>query len=193
MMREDTSLGQFTQGRVNVTWERLQCTTRLACLYPSGKNNKPQACQFGFGAGPESDSQSEDCYHLQMIREETKLDISPQNSTGTDDTWERLQCTVDAACAYPAAMKPKACRRGSESEDETYSGNSGGLLFQPGKKNIDKRAIARVEQEEHEMPPSMDYDVEVRFLAVYLSLDWATRQVIGHQVGTIFMEYDVQE
>ena len=191
MMKEDSRLDKFTQGRVNVTWERLQCSTRLACLYPSGKNNKPQACKFGFGSGPESDSQSEDCYHLQMIREDTKLDISQQNST--DDTWESLQCTVDAACAFPAHIfnKPKACRKVSKSENGTDSGNLNRLPPVPRKNKREKRAIARLEQEEHEMPPSMDYTVEARFLAKYLNLDWATRQVIGHQVSTVLMEYDV--
>ena len=186
MMREDTSLDQFTHGRVNATWQRLQCTTRLACLYRSGKNNKPQTCTFGSGSGSEDDSRSEDCYHLQMMREDTKLDTSTQNST--NDTWESLQCTLEVACAFPAGIfnKPKACKKGSESDDGTDSGNSDRFPSRPWKR--EKKALATGEQEEHELPPSMDYDVEARFLAKYLSLDWATRQAIGHQVSKMLME-----
>ena len=71
-------------------------------------------------------------------------------------------------------------------DDGTDSGNSDRFPSRPWKR--EKKALATGEQEEHELPPSMDYDVEARFLAKYLSLDWATRQAIGHQVSKMLME-----
>ena len=126
------------------------------------------------------------CYHLQMMKEDSNLDANHQ--TRANATWERLECSMKLACMYPAVgiRRPQTCpslQSGLRVEPGSENGYGiGGRKFSTLKNKRASERILKFSHGDHEMPPSIDFDVEAKFLAIYQSLDWGARQRIGHQV-----------